>query len=729
MNPIVSGITSAAGALALGLTATTARAAEVKASSEYPEFYNGDSTKGIDFVQSIKVLAPAYTSYVKGDVTVVFEAKGMTHAIARCWGIPKGCDMNWGADVVLADITLGADAMGEFVLPADQFPNGPLTIRIQARDEKSSHQDYCELQVFNLGGIPWKQGLPKADPPGAKGMKLVYADDFDGPLSISSNGNGAKYAAHKTGGGDFSGWTFSDPDGDDNPFGQRGTYLRIHGTKAYGAKTGRSGILSSLHADGTGVCVPVPSYFECRFICHSAPGSWGAFWTLTRGTHTMDKSHPDYQKVASQGCDELDIIECYGGYGPHNPNHGGHYGVTTHFWGQDKTRPAWSKEKLADGSKNPDYIPPHRWLDAMEYGGRSSWSWTPHTYGCAITETDTVYYLDDIEILRHPTGPVSLSQPTWFLINYAIGGISGWPIDMERYENRTDMWVDFVRVYCGSAQAPEIEVDGFAGRTPAHVTCKTVTPGAKIRYTLDGSEPTESSTLYAGPVAVDHACTFRAVVFADGIKPSPSAAAAIRKAPGAEGSIGINFVTDLKDESQVLLPTEVVGIGQDEQGNWNNVQAGSQPMIGLKTADGQDLPIGLALSGDAKPERGEPWGFNGLDFKLKKGNLASNAKVILTKIPFERYDVVVHLGAGIHNVQGDVTLSTTDGAVLQGHAFNFGWNGGKYEFGKTPAGGDDKCSTYLRFENVSAKDLVVAMKWRGGKGWTGLAGLQIIPRQ
>lgn len=727
MNTLVSGLTTAAGALALGLAATTTQANEIKASAEYPEFYNGDTTKGIDFVQSIKVIAPAYTSFVKGNVTVVFEAKGMTHAIARCWGLPKGCDPKWGADVVLADLTLGPNGLGEFILPADTFPNGPLTIRIQSRNAKGHEQDYCELQLFNLGGIVWKQGLPASDPPGAKGMKLVYADDFDGPLSISPNGNGAKYAAHKTGGGDFSGWPFSDPDGDNNPFGQVGSYLRIHATKPYGTN-GRTGILSSLHADGTGICVPVPSYFECRFVCHSAPGSWGAFWTLTKGTHSMDKSHPDYAATAAMGCDELDIIECYGGYGPRNPNHGGHYGVTTHFWGQDKTRPAWSREKLADGSQNPNYIPPHRWLDALEYGGHSSWSWTPHTYGCAITETDTIYYLDDIEVLRHPTGPVSLAQPTWFLINYAIGGISGWPIDMARYENRSDMWVDFVRVYCGSALAPEISVDGFAGKTPAIVTCRTATPGASIRYTLDGSEPTATSALYSAPVKVAQACTFRAKVFASGIKPSPAAAAAIRKAPGKGGSIGINFVADPKDKDQFLAPTEVVGIGSDEQGNWNNIPASDKPSLGLKTSDGDTLPIGIVIAGEAKPERGEPWGFNGLDGRLKRGNLASNPKILLSNIPYASYDVIVHLGAGIHNVQGDVSLSTPEGAPLQAYAFNFGWNGGKYEFGKTPAGQDDKCSTFIRFDNVSAKSLAITMKWRGGKGWTGLAGLQLIPR-
>ena len=71
-------------AAAAGL-ACSAFADEVKVSEEYPEFYNGDTTKGIDFVQSIKVLAPRYCSNVKGDVTVVFEAKGMTRVLARCW--------------------------------------------------------------------------------------------------------------------------------------------------------------------------------------------------------------------------------------------------------------------------------------------------------------------------------------------------------------------------------------------------------------------------------------------------------------------------------------------------------------------------------------------------------------------------------------------------------------------------------------------------------------------
>ena len=34
-----------------------------------------------------------------------------------------------------------------------------------------------------------------------------------------------------------------------------------------------------------------------------------------------------------------------------------------------------------------------------------------------------------------------------FMVNYAIGGISGWKIDLERYANGSDMYIDYIRVY------------------------------------------------------------------------------------------------------------------------------------------------------------------------------------------------------------------------------------------------------------------------------------------
>ena len=41
--------------------------------------------------------------------------------------------------------------------------------------------------------------------------------------------------------------------------------------------------------------------------------------------------------------------------------------------------------------------------------------------------------------------------PHFFLINYPIGGggNSGWPVDLERYRQSSDMYVDYVRVFQG----------------------------------------------------------------------------------------------------------------------------------------------------------------------------------------------------------------------------------------------------------------------------------------
>ena len=626
----------AAATFLAALVFTSARADNVKASEEYPEFYNGDSAKGIDFVQSIKVLAPRYCSNVKGDVTVVFEAKGMTRVLARCWS----GEGEWGKDTVLADVKLDARSRGEFVFHADRYPAGPTTIRIQAIDGKG-HQDYCELQVYNLGGISWKQGIPKSDPPGAKGMKLVYKDDFDGPLSISPDGRGAKYAAHKTGGGDFSGWPFSDQEGDCLPFGQQDTYLRIHASKPFGTK-GRTGILSSIRPDGTGVAVPVPAYFECRLICHSAPGSWGAFWTLSKGTIGMAKDDPKFAETKAAGCDELDVLECYGGYGPRNPNHGGKYGVTTHWWGQKDMGKA-----------------PHAFPDAMKMAGGSSWSWAFHTYGLLITETDTVYYFDDVEVLRHPTGPVTKSQDTWFLINYAIAGISGWPYDLERYGNESDMWVDWVRVYCGK-EMPK----GF-GEVPS---------------------------------------------------------------VGVKGTIGLNF-TSGKDDESVMRGWDIAGALDTAQLNWNNLPLTQKTFTDLVDSEGRATSVSVALGGKARYEGCEGWGFGGADLRLHRGAVA-DAPIGVRDVPFAKYDLVVHLGAGINGWSGDVALLRPDGSEIGARAVNFGWIGnGRYvEATREKGTNGDKPDCYVQFRGITEKNVAIQFTKRGGKGAAAITGVQLIPR-
>jgi len=393
---------------------------------EYGDFNYNKNTGAGNWVQTIKVTSPKYRADVKGDVTIEFTAESMKSYKAFCWQQPNAANPSeWGHDAVLAmNVPIGEDGKGLFVFHADEFPNGPTNIRIFASD--GDFHDICELQLYNTGGVKWNQGIPKSDPPAAKGMTLAFSDDFDGPLSISPDGKGARYNAHKPKYGDFSGWQFSDPLGDGRPFSQIGTYLKISASNPTGQKgKGISGLIAPVDMDGKGFWAKPPCYLECRFTAQSAPGTWPAFWTIT-GIDRPVKDAPD------GGGDELDIVEAYGGVGKKNPNHPG-YSITSHFWNQ----------KNPDGSKRKGVS---KRVDMMDLGGKSYWSTTFHTYGLLIDTKDTVYYFDDIEVLRHPTNSKSL-QPHVFLINYAIGGISGWQIDLARYGNATDMYVDYVRVY------------------------------------------------------------------------------------------------------------------------------------------------------------------------------------------------------------------------------------------------------------------------------------------
>src|SRR5699024_12434059 len=47
------------------------------------------------------------------------------------------------------------------------------------------------------------------------------------------------------------------------------------------------------------------------------------------------------------------------------------------------------------------------------------------------------------------------------------------------------------------------------------VTLESKTPDVKIYYTLDGSEPNESSTLYTEPVLINEDVTLRAITIKD----------------------------------------------------------------------------------------------------------------------------------------------------------------------------------------------------------------------
>ncbi len=362
----------------------------------------------------VVVTAPANGANVKGATKLEIRAPGVERVKVSSW--TAGAQP---VEKVVAEQALDAAGRGEVVFPADQFPHGPITIRVSGvAGGKTSNYN---LMVFNEGGVAAGSGLPPA-PPQAAGMKLVYADDFTGALSISKDGAGATYAAHKPGGGDFSGFPFTDYGAKGDPFLQRETWLRIRADE----NANTSGLISSLRFDGTGITATAPCYFECRLIAQSIPGTWPAFWIMTTGVRNgLDKP-----------ADELDVIEGYGGEGQGSPNQRG-YWIATHYWNQN------GQEQDKDQPGFYGQIP----MTETKGGLGTTWYETFHTYGVKITKEDTIYYCDNVEVARHKTAKLSAKEPFFFFVNLAVGG--GWPVDLSRYGGTADMYVDFVRVYQG----------------------------------------------------------------------------------------------------------------------------------------------------------------------------------------------------------------------------------------------------------------------------------------
>lgn len=357
----------------------------------------------------MSVETPAYNSKISGATKVSLIAPGMDCGVVQCWKPGSG----FGSDSVVSNLTFDDTGKAVFTFPADEYPHGPITMRITSTD--GYHWDSCNLMLYNKGGIAWNEGIPDIPPPQTEGMKVIFQNDFRKPLSISSTGRGTTYCSHKPGGGDFGSFRFADYESTNSPFAQMDTYLRIRAN----ASDSTTGFISSVGMNGKGITANAPCYFECRLLAPSATGSWPAFWLVNLGA----------LKGPKEPSDEIDIIEGYGGIGRHRPNANG-YQVASHTWNQVGKQPGVYLNILM-----------------KELGGGATWWETFHTYGCKITKTDTIYYCDNIEVARHPTTRLGKSDSFFFMINLALGG--GWPVDLSRYDGRIDMYIDYVRVWQG----------------------------------------------------------------------------------------------------------------------------------------------------------------------------------------------------------------------------------------------------------------------------------------
>ena len=124
-----------------------------------------------------------------------------------------------------------------------------------------------------------------------------------------------------------------------------------------------------------------------------------------------------------------------------------------------------------------------------------------------------------------------------YLVSAAVGANSA-VINAEVAETVGTRLVEkgyyFSTASIGNSYDNDIQITGIAGVAPpvfspdsclfypsTNVAITCADAGAEIRYTLDGSEPDATSTLYTGPIFVDDTVTIKARAFAAGMNPSP----------------------------------------------------------------------------------------------------------------------------------------------------------------------------------------------------------------
>lgn len=78
--------------------------------------------------------------------------------------------------------------------------------------------------------------------------------------------------------------------------------------------------------------------------------------------------------------------------------------------------------------------------------------------------------------------------------------------------------IDVFGTVPGAPEVPEVDVPGGLYKEPKEVKISCITEGADIRYTTDGSRPTETSPKFSGTILVNKTMTIRAVAVKGGVK-------------------------------------------------------------------------------------------------------------------------------------------------------------------------------------------------------------------
>jgi len=198
---------------------------------------------------------------------------------------------------------------------------------------------------------------------------------------------------------------------------------------------------------------------------------------------------------------------------------------------------------------------------------------------------------------------------------------------------------------------------------------------------------------------------------------------------GVKGTIGVNFSNASKPVTGLRV-SDIAGAPGTAQTNWNNADLRNRKFDGLYDSEGKGTPVRISVEESAKFEACESWGFSGGDERLHRGGVAEG-RIMVRDVPFRKWDLIVHLGAGVNGWSGDVTVLKPYVGEVASRAVNFGWiGGGKYVEAVWQKGADSGAADCMVvFRGLDSPSYIVSVAKGGGKGTAAIAGLQIVPAQ
>jgi hypothetical protein len=188
----------------------------------------------------------------------------------------------------------------------------------------------------------------------------------------------------------------------------------------------------------------------------------------------------------------------------------------------------WANPGATTSVSRPVFIPP-----GGTYGSPQLVTLTCSTGGA------TIYYTTDgstpTRSSARYTGPVTVSATATLQAFATASGLDDSTVGVEDYR------------IVNQVATPVISPAGGLFSTAQTVTLSTPTPGATLRYTLDGSTPTSSSTPYGGPLLISSSGILRVAGFKAGSEVSPVASATF--------GIGQTYVGS-EAWSNITIPTQ-----------------------------------------------------------------------------------------------------------------------------------------------------------------------------